>query len=324
MLKKMLKKIVLSLWIISISCKNNAQGTLTELPVELANKTWIYISKNEADSYKEILNSLNQSPESNSIKTGENNISLEVTDYGEYATIDIKSIIANANGFNMKSDGFVDFINFLWIDKNKGIASWKIKYNKYSQGGGKIVDIYMVNKDFVTSENFPESELPKITLEEKQSINKLKYIEVEEDLPIKGYFSCLYNENEYKNGGLILSNKDQKIHNGDTGEILTLKYSVSIELVEYLNIDCIIRKVKDKPNTYALFFRSFIDTKYSIPEVSYYSDAHPIAEIEILDNNTIKKQWLGIYNRKTKEYENVEGFGWDDECDGIIKRGNKL
>ncbi|WP_234418254.1 hypothetical protein [Aquimarina aquimarini] len=51
------------------------------------------------------------------------------------------------------------------------------------------------------------------------------------------------------------------------------------------------------------------------------SKTHPIAEIEILDNNTIKKKWLGFYNLRTKKNEDYgQEYGWDDKCDGIIKR----
>ncbi|WP_158978897.1 hypothetical protein [Cellulophaga sp. L1A9] len=59
-------------------------------------------------------------------------------------------------------------------------------------------------------------------------------------------------------------------------------------------------------------------SEYSPPKESLnYSKTLPIAEIEILDNNTIKKKWLGIYNRRTKKTEEIPGFfNWyDKECD---------
>lgn len=330
-----MKKIVFLLLIMIIACKNNAQNSdntntnkkeLTKLPNELANKTWVYISNELNESYEDILEYSNKAQAANLVTTTYN-ITLSIDEQNTSTTYDIKKINKIDNGYFIETDDGGTTIEFSWVDENKNIAKWKINIpNYYDQDSDFNEERVTTNKDFVTPSNFPKQNKIKesqIILEEEKSLKSL-YSDIIIDLPLEGQFACDYKEEGddyiFQGGKLSLSNKDFTIENGDNGTVESFNNRVVIELMEYLNVLCDIRQIKDNSNKYALFYNSFIDTKFSVEESNYYSKTQPIAVIEIINSNTLKKKWLGFYNRKTKQIENAEDIGWQDKYCTIIKK----
>lgn len=312
-------KYILILAISCIACNNTSKNkvladesneVLAVLPEEIANKTWIYILENEAESYDKILQDSNEK-ESNNIITYKDSISFGLDEQNSFITNGVKSIKQTNNGYTIRTVESLVKIEFSWIKKNV-IAKWKINIPNYNGEGNDFnTTRFSVDKNYVTPENFPifkQHDEIKPDVEDEKPLDLNLYSEILESLPLEGQFDCDYTEGEdeyvFKGGKLYLSNKNEAI----------------ITFVDYLNVQCDVRKIKGSSNKYVLFYKSFIDTKFSVNESTYYSKTQPIAEIEIIDDNTIKKKWLGFYNRKTKQYENAEDFDWQDEYCTVIKR----
>lgn len=312
---KYLISITLLLFVSIISCKSKAQENLTleegnnhilkDIPDDIANTTWIILDSNESQSFEKLLDRSIKRPYQNII-TKKNTISLTTKDYGEFNEINIDSIIVNnKNGYTLYFKGSdVNYINFFWKNKTKGVASWEIHYTNFSGQGEEIFKQDRVNKKFVTSENFPKPKEQVVVIENDSPMDS-KYIKVN-SIGVTGNFSCDYKENDniYKLGKTKIFDNDR----------------VEIELGEYFNVSCQVRKINGTENKYVLFFDYFFDTKYKINDIEYFSQTRPIAEIEIIDSNTIKKKWLGLYNNKTKDYPKLSNHDWNnDTCEIITK-----
>ncbi len=323
------------LFITTIACKNNAQNTdntnstqeiLTELPDEIANKTWVYINPIEKQWFKTML----EYNDREYIKTETNSIDVPIDLYDPVRSSQkIESITVNDKGYSIKFNKSKKLggIDFKWLDKSKGLGIWEIKYidEGYAEFGDTIVRKKSVIKKFITPNNFPKPK-PKeeiIIVGEDKPIDSNIYSELIDDLPIEGRFSCKYTEEgeTYTGAFLEISNKDYEVENVSNNTIETYKNEIKIKIEDVLYLQCNARKIKSSTNKYALFYKIFY-TKYEAPvDSQYYSTTRPIAEIEILDNNTIEKKWLGIYNKRTKQVESINGyFTWGDEFCDIIKR----
>lgn len=303
-----------------IACKNNSRNTVSSntstlnevlnvLPDEISNKTWVLILEGSKESYNEILDYSNKKI-SNNIITYRDSISFGVDEQVPLLTDKIKSVKKVANGYFITTLNSSVNIEFFWI-KNRETAKWKINIPNYNGNGRDFNSIrYSVNKSYVTEKSFPSSLNKKNVSIVKGDIDiDLNiYSELIDDLPIKGQFSCTYVEEGRNYSGAFL-----KIS----------KKNIKIKVEDVLYLQCNARKIKSSSNKYALFYKTFY-TKYDPPEQSqYYSKTHPIAEIEILDDSTIKKKWLGMYNLKTKQIESIDGyFDWDDSFCDIIKKAN--
>ena len=323
------------LFVMMISCKNNAQVNsplvntneqLVDLPNELANKTWIYISKDLDESYDKILE-YSKEQNSNNIITSKKKLSLKIDEQNSFVNYDIESVIKTNNGYLIKTKENGIDINFSWIDKKISVGKWTLYIADYNGPNRDFkAERIAVNKDYVTPKNFPEQEVKKtsnVILEEDKIISDI-YSEPIDDFPLEGQFSCDYTEDGddyvFKGGILRLSNKDYNVENVTEGTVKKYKNNIVIQLEEYLNIQCDVRKIKSKENTFALFYNSFTNTKFDVDQAPFYSKTKPIAEIEIVNNNTIKKKWLGVYNKRTKQVENVDDMDWQDEYCTTIKR----
>ncbi|QCD62447.1 hypothetical protein [Tenacibaculum maritimum] len=321
-----------------ISCKNNAQENkksllnnkqkiLKGLPDDIANKTWIYIHSNpEYDKYNTYKNILDYNA-GNSIKTEKNLFHTVLDVYETYyfeIPFDSVTLINNTYQINFKHSE-IDYAKFKWLNKNKGVGEWEIRYLRYFDGVDSIVRNKSVVKSFVTKGNFPEPKKEKVVIKEDEIINSNVYSELIDDLPIEGNFSCEYKDGEEVHSGayLKISNKDYEVENVSDNTTEIFRNDIEIKIEDVLYLQCDARKIKSSSNKYALFYKTFY-TKYEPPmESRHYSKTHPIAEIEILDNNTIKKKWLGVYNKRTNKVESIDGyFDWGDQYCNIIKRVN--
>ncbi|MFC5045930.1 hypothetical protein ACFSTE_20425 [Aquimarina hainanensis] len=297
----------------NITCKNKvdkgisseniiSQKQITSLPSEISLKTWILLD-DISSSYEEILDY----SESSLIKTELNNLNMTVDVYEDnLLEIGIKYILKLESGYKIILNSTdVEYCIFRWKNQSKGIGTWTIKYLRYENGQEATFTNDYVIKNYVTSENFPKPKEQTVIIEKDPSMDS-KYVKVNK-IGVTGNFSCDYKENGniYKLGKTRIS--DNNI--------------IEIELGEYFNVSCQVRKISGVENKYALFFDYFFDTKYKINDIEYFSKTRPIAEIEIIDSNTIKKKWFGLYNNKTKNYPKLSNHDWNnDTCEIIIKQ----
>jgi len=270
------------------------------LPNEIANKKWLKYAE-PIISYEKTLSYRKLSGWEYDITTTTNKIS--IFDDIETVSFSIDSVIKKEKKHRIFiNDNQIDHVNFKWDDKIKGMATWSVVYKV-----GKVRSYKTIHEPFFIPENFPKKKSNKITITGDHSVDMSLYSEIIEDLPIKGNFACDYKENGnvYKEGELSFSNKN----------------ITQIKMEYILSLQCDVRKIKEANNKYALFYSSFY-TKYSPPEGSeHYSKTQPIAEIKIIDNNTLEKKWIGFYNKKTKKIENgVSAFDWGDKYCKTIER----
>lgn len=324
-------RVILCFFLVSIiSCKGEAQSsnqiTLDNLPVELADKTWIPYYK--GNTYEDLLRRV-EYPVTRYVKTSKTSFSkLEGKMEFELVELPNKKIVKEGNKYIMLLEApYLDYISLSWIDKQKGLIDIEYVYKKPLPIDVKdsIFTISYVDKSYITPDNFPELKKEEIVLEKDEAINSNIYSELIDDLPVEGMFSCKYAEEGemYSGAYLKISNKDYEVENVSDNTTEIFRNDIKIKIEDVLYLQCDARKIKSSSNKYALFYKTFY-TKYDPPEQSqYYSKSHPIAEIEILDNNTIKKRWLGVYNKRTKKTESIDGyFDWDDEYCDTIKRQN--
>lgn len=304
------------------SCKNNAQDksslntkqiTLNGLPDEIANKTWIYLSElPEYHTYKHILDYNDE----HSIKT-KKNILYTVLDVYEGYHFEIKfdSVILKNDTYQINfKHKEIDYAKFKWINKEKGIGTWEIRYLRYFDGHDSIVKRKSVIKSFVNSKSFPEPEPEKIVLE-KEKLEKCEFTKIEK-LPLLGKFTCI---NEPMSS---LSFKLKKTNLRGKGGIIeeVQPYEAIISIDEYIHIGCSLRKVSGYKNKYVLLYKYTKNTKYHPEDKLYYSKTNPIAEIEILDDGKIKNKWIGMYNRRTKKVEGYGVYNWIGSCDNLLTK----
>ncbi|MFC5045932.1 hypothetical protein ACFSTE_20435 [Aquimarina hainanensis] len=308
-----------------ISCKNNAQENISlnneqkilkGLPDDIANKTWIYIHSNpEYDKYNTYKNILDYNA-GNSIKTEKNLFHTVLDVYETYyfeIPFDSVTLINNIYQINFKHSE-IDYAKFKWLNKNKGIGEWEIRYLRYFDGLDSIVKNKSVIKSFVTKDNFPEPKKEDRVLEkEKSEDNKFAKIE---KLPIIGEFACVNEPSSF----LSFKYEEVKLRDSE-GEVIEIQpYKVILSLTNQIYLSCTLRKVKDAKNKYALFYRHAENTEYFPEDILSFSKTHPIAEIEILENNTIKNKWIGMYNRRTKKVEGYGVYNWIDKCDNTLSK----
>ncbi|WP_108869607.1 hypothetical protein [Aquimarina aquimarini] len=321
-MKITLKSIALLLWIITISCKNNAQEILTELPKELADKTWINIGDPEEAPYDEILKKLEYPLPNFYMKTGKNELHI-ILNTIETALIPVNfdKVIKQNNSYRIefKNHDEIEYTIFRWKNRDKGIITLETKYLHYDEGKEATLKRDYINKDFVTQENFPEPKKPEFIIENEILEDISKYSQIDE-LPIKGKFIC-HTGNP---GLLLLTSEKVNLYNSEGVITKVQPYEAQIIFDQYNGLDCSLRKIKGSSNKYALFFEHVTDaTNNYAKDLLHYSKKRPIAEIEIIDNNTVKKKWIGLYNRRTKNIENyskAEYLDWRDDCNGIVKR----
>jgi len=331
-----MKKVVFLLLITFAACKNNAQKieplnetnkVLTRLPSELANKTWVVYSGEQEENYKTLLENLNSDSYPLYVKTGDITFAMVEGDIETYLLeLQSNEITKTKDTYKIQLNSqFVDYIILEWFEKTRGILSIEYHYKTLPESiTDSIFTIKYVSKDFITPENFPETEKSidsEAAVESEKIIDGDKYKRVD-DLPIKGKFKC---NNNGSISFFLLKLRKTNLYDNDGNIEEVQPYEAIISLDEFVNIVCSLRKVANTTNKYALLYRHTKNTKFHPEDKLHYSKTHPIAEVEILDDNTIKKKWLGIYNRRTKKMENYgQQYGWEDKCNGVIKRVEKF
>ena len=334
-LNNMKRSIILLLLSISIvTCKNSAQSTIKSsidkstlkvLPDEIANKTWVYINSIEKKWFKTML----EYNDWEYIETKTNSINIPIDLYDPVRSSQkIESITLKEKGYTIKFDDSkkIEGIDFEWLDKSKGFATWEIKYidEGYAEFGDTIVRKNSVIKSLITSKNFPKPKEEIIIIGENKPI-EAKYIEIKK-LPLLGKFYCSKGSSEgYYEARLKFSNDELPIYDEKGNIMKNQPYTIELTLdknITNIGFNCSLRKIENSSTKYAVFFNYLTEETKTIPkDILHYSKTHPIAEIEILNDNTIKKKWLGFYNLRTKKVEDYgQEYGWDDKCDGIIKR----
>lgn len=309
------------LFIIAIACKNRAQSNeefnngeiLKSLPDELANKTWIPYYK--GNTYEDLLRRV-EYPVTRYVKTSKTSFSkLEGKMEFELVELPSKKIVKSENKYIMYLDApYIDYINLKLIDGNKGILDIEYVYQTPLPIDIKdsIFTISYVDKSYITPDNFPEPKKEKIVLEKEKSEGN-EYEKIEK-LPILGKFACVNIPTSF----LSFKYEEVKLRDSE-GEVIEIQpYKAILSLTNQIYISCTLRKIRGSENRYALFFRHTENTDYHPEDILSYSSTHPIAEIEILENNTIKNKWIGMYNRRTKKIEGYGVYNWIDKCDNML------
>lgn len=76
-------------------------------------------------------------------------------------------------------------------------------------------------------------------------------------------------------------------------------------------------------NIYDILFVEALDVGRGGMNASWslFSKSKPIGQIEFVSNDNAIKEWYGLYNTNSKEYEYEWGFDWD-ACDTIYRSEN--
>ncbi|WP_010521256.1 hypothetical protein [Aquimarina agarivorans] len=323
------------------ACKNKAvyektnSGQLVEiLPTELVNKTWV-IYGGQDESYDVLFKRFNSKTYPFYVKTGDSSFFMVEGDIETYL-LELKSnkIVKVNDSYKMYLNSqFVDFITLTWKEKKRGIISVEYTYKVLPESiSDSVFTVDYVNKDFITEGNFPKLKEQKkkaeseIFIEEEttEGIGSYEYLK---DLPIQGWFYC---EDSKEKGnyevGISFLDEEHVIHNKDGSVLKNMPNHIEIDLNNALRIACSVKKIKASSNKYVLFYEHRINHTMTLyipfyKDAQYYSSNHPIAEIDILDDNTIKRKWIGFYNRRTKKVENyAKKYGWEKGCNNILKR----